>query len=74
MAPLTQLTRKNKKFVWEEEQDRSFLEVKTKLTSALVLTVSSGTEGFAIYSDASKLRLGCVLMQHGRVIAMHPDN
>ena len=69
MVPLTQLIRKNKKFVWGEEQDKSFLEVKTKLTSAPVLTVPSGTEGFAIYSDASKLGLGCVLMQHGRVIA-----
>ena len=69
MAPLTQLTRKNKKFVWGEEQDRSFLEVKTKLTSAPVLIVPSGTEGFAIFSDASKLRLGCVLMQHEKVIA-----
>jgi len=69
VAPLTQLNRKNKKFVWGEEQDKSFLEVKTKLTSAPILTVPSGTEEFAIYSDASKLGLGCVLMQHGKVIA-----
>ena len=52
-----------------QEQDRSFLEVKTKLTSAPVLTLPLGTERFAIYSDASKLGLGCMLMQHGRVIA-----
>ena len=77
MAPLTQLTRKNKKFVWGEDTDKNFLEVKTKLTSAPILIVPSGTEGFAIYSNASKLRLGCasklglgcVLMQYGRVIA-----
>ena len=69
MAPLTQLTRKNKKFVWGEEQDKSFLEVKTKLTSAHVLTVPLGTKRFAIYSDTSKLRPGPVLIQHGRVIA-----
>ena len=50
------------------EQDKSFLEVKTKLTSASVLIVPSRTEGFAIYSDTSKLGLGCVLMQHRRVI------
>ena len=42
MALLTQLIRKNKKFVWGEEQDRSFLEVKTKLTSAPVLIVPWG--------------------------------
>jgi len=29
----------------------------------------SGTEGYVIYSDASKSGLGCVLMMHGRVIA-----
>ena len=48
---------------------RSFLEIKARLTSAPVLTVPSGTEGFVIFSDASKLGLGCVLMQHGKVIA-----
>ena len=47
VAPLTQLTRKNKKFVWGEEQDKSFFEVKMRLTSAHVLIVPLGTEGFA---------------------------
>ena len=69
VASLTQLSRKNKKFIWGEEQEKSFLEVKTKLTSAPVLTMPLGTEGFAIYSDASKLGQRCMLMQHGRVIA-----
>ena len=36
---------------------------------APILAVPSGQCGFEIYSDASKLGLGCVLMQHGRVIA-----
>jgi len=53
----------------EENQEKSFQELKSKLTSAPVLAMPSGTEGYVIYSDASKLRLGCVLMQHGRVIA-----
>ncbi|KAK0588187.1 hypothetical protein LWI29_035607 [Acer saccharum] len=30
---------------------------------------SSGGGGYVIYSDASKKGLGCVLMQHGKVIA-----
>jgi predicted transcriptional regulator len=34
-----------------------------------VLALPSGTKGFVVYSDASKRGLGCVLMQHGRVIA-----
>ena len=42
---------------------------KGRLTAANVLTLFSGLEGFIIYSDALKKGLGCVLMQHGRVIA-----
>ncbi|GFS42569.1 hypothetical protein Acr_00g0080620 [Actinidia rufa] len=34
-----------------------------------LLTLPSGTDGFTIYSDASHRGLGCVLMQHGKVIA-----
>ena len=43
--------------------------MKERLTSALVLAIPLGIEGFMIYSDASKKGLGCVLMQHGKVIA-----
>ena len=43
--------------------------MKNKLTSAPILAMPSETEGYVIYSDASKSGLGCVLMQHGRVIA-----
>ncbi|GKA25886.1 putative nucleotidyltransferase, ribonuclease H, partial [Tanacetum coccineum] len=39
------------------------------LVSAPILTLPSGSGGFQIYSDASKKGLGCVLMQHGKVIA-----
>jgi hypothetical protein len=34
-----------------------------------MLALPSGIEGFMVYSYASKRGLGCVLMQHGRVIA-----
>ena len=37
--------------------------------SALVLTIPDGTGGFIIYNDASKKGLGCVLMQHDKVVA-----
>jgi len=67
-SPLTKLTRKEVRFVWSEECDASFQELKERLTSAHVLALPSGTEGFVVYNDASKRGLGCVLMQHGRVI------
>ena len=34
-----------------------------------MLTIPSNSGGFVIYSDASHKGLGCVLMQHGRVVA-----
>ncbi|KAD3069391.1 hypothetical protein E3N88_37271 [Mikania micrantha] len=68
-SPLTKLTRKNTKFVWGEDQDKAFNELKTKLTQAPVLTLPDGPNDFVVYSDASYLGLGCVLMQRGKVIA-----
>nr|GEY17825.1 reverse transcriptase [Tanacetum cinerariifolium] len=67
--PLTKLIRKGEKFVWNEEREKSFEELKKRLVSAPILTLPSGSGGFQIYSDASKKGLGCVLMQHGKVIA-----
>nr|GEV09461.1 putative reverse transcriptase domain-containing protein [Tanacetum cinerariifolium] len=67
--PLTKLMRKGEKFVWNEEREKIFEELKQRLVSAPVLTLPSGSGGFQIYSDASKKGLGYVLMQHGKVIA-----
>ncbi|XP_075500081.1 putative mitochondrial protein AtMg00860 [Primulina tabacum] len=68
--PLTALTRKNVKFVWNEACDHSFQELKAKLTSAPVLAIPEGPGDFVVYSDASKQGLGAVLMQHGKVKPM----
>ncbi|RVW50110.1 hypothetical protein CK203_114529 [Vitis vinifera] len=34
-----------------------------------ILTIPSSSRGFVVYSDASRHGLGCVLMQHGKVLA-----
>jgi hypothetical protein len=62
------LTRKETKWEWTQECEESFQELKKRLTIASVLTLLSGTEGLVVYSDVSKKGLGCVLMQHGKVI------
>ena len=67
--PLTKLLRKNMKYAWNEECQVSFDKLKFCLTSAPVLALPEGEDGFEVYSDASKRGLGCVLMQQGRVIA-----
>ena len=68
-VPLTELTRKNQKFVWTDRCEKSFLELKQRLITAPVLTLPSDKEKFVVYCDASRQGLGCVLMQAGRVIA-----
>ncbi|KAL8110230.1 hypothetical protein AgCh_026082 [Apium graveolens] len=67
--PLTQLTRKSNKFIWTDECETSFQELKKRLVTSPVLTLLSGLGGYVIYSNALKKGLGCVLMQHGNVIA-----
>ncbi|WMV09377.1 hypothetical protein MTR67_002762 [Solanum verrucosum] len=44
-------------------------ELKRKLTTALVLTLPEGTQGLVVYCDVSRVGLGFVLMQNGKVIA-----
>nr|GFD36327.1 putative reverse transcriptase domain, aspartic peptidase domain protein [Tanacetum cinerariifolium] len=46
--------RKGEKFVWTNEREESFEELKRRLLSAPILTLPSGSSGFQIYSDASK--------------------
>ncbi|KAL5553178.1 hypothetical protein UlMin_040579 [Ulmus minor] len=68
-APLTGLTKKNKKFEWTERCEQNFQELKRRLTSAPILIVPSEDEEFTIYCDASKMGLGAVLMQTDKVVA-----
>ncbi|KAH0698841.1 hypothetical protein KY284_013056 [Solanum tuberosum] len=57
------------KFQWSDDCEKSFAELKTRLTTAHVLTLPEGSYGYVIYCDASRVGLGCVLMQRGKVIA-----
>ena len=68
-GPLHGLTRKGVKFEWTDRCEGSFQTLKERLTSALVLTLPEGNEGFGVYNDASFQGLGCLLMQHKRVVA-----
>ena len=68
-APLTKLTRKDVKYDWVDACQQSFEELKGRLTSAPVLALPNGRDGFVVYIDASRQGLGCVLMQNDRVIA-----
>lgn len=63
-SPLTGLTNKDKKFKWDARCENSFMILKKHLTTARVLTIPKGIiEGFMIYTNASNLRYGVVLMR-----------
>ncbi|CAL2267432.1 unnamed protein product [Prunus armeniaca] len=68
-TPLMRLIRKDVTFEWMEECKQSFQELKKRLTTAPVLALPDNLGNFVIYSYASLQGLGCVLMQHDRVIA-----
>lgn len=52
-SPLTKLTRKNEKFIWNEKCEESFQELKKRLVTAPVLVLPDSQGNFVIYSDAS---------------------
>ena len=74
VAPMARLTRKEVKFELNDQCKKTFQELKMRLTSAPILIVLKRGQMYTVYYDdvyynASKDRLGCVLMQFGRVVA-----
>ena len=67
-SPLTNLLKKVNKFEWTEKHERAFQELRHRLTTTPILTLPMEGKEYTIYSDASKNRLGCVLMQEDKVV------
>ncbi|XP_075504471.1 uncharacterized protein LOC142541906 [Primulina tabacum] len=53
--PLTKLTQKNSKFIWDEGCEKSFQTLKEKLASTPVLILPTEDKEFTIYSKANKV-------------------
>jgi hypothetical protein len=66
---ITELLKKGTKYVWSKECDEAFQTWKKLLTTSPVLAQPDIAKPFDVYCDASGTRLGCVLMQEGRVIS-----
>ena len=63
LKPSYDLTRKGRSFIWGEEQQESFEEIKRRLVHAPILHMSSRQGRFHLYSDTSKFAAGSVLYQ-----------
>ena len=68
-SPLSKLLRKGIKFEWIDKCQNSFEQLKGMLVEAPVLTQSTSGKEYTLYSDASGIGLGCLLMQDGKVVA-----
>ncbi|GKB49508.1 putative reverse transcriptase domain-containing protein [Tanacetum coccineum] len=66
---LTELTHKNKKYIWGKDQELAFQLLKQKLCEAPILALPEVNDSFVVYYDASHQGLGAVLMQREKVIA-----
>ena len=62
-APLTDLLSPAVPFLWKEEEDEAFLALKKALSSDPVLKLPDPSRPFVVYTDASKIGVGCVLLQ-----------
>lgn len=62
-APLTQLTKKTTRWTWNERQERAFESLKTKLSTAPILTCPDFERTFVLQVDASNEGLGAALTQ-----------
>lgn len=74
VVPITELLKKTKKkFMWTEEAEQAFTELKSVLTSAPILANPDFSKSFTIESDASDTAVGAALIQdidgENRVIA-----
>ena len=61
-SPFTVLSHKMVKFQLLDNYEKSFAQLKTRLTTTPILTLPEGSDGYVIYCDASRVGLGCVLM------------
>jgi hypothetical protein len=67
--PLVNLTKKGVKYLWTEECQSSFEQLKTILKEQIVLKYPDFSQSFEIHTDASKWALGGVLSQNDQPVS-----
>ena len=58
LKPIYDLTRKSRHFIWGEEQQTAFEEIKSRLQRPSVLHLPDKTGRFQLYCDTSKFATG----------------
>ena len=63
LKPIYKLTKKGRPFIWGDEQQKAFEEIKNRLLNLLVLSMPDKRGRFLLYSDTSKHDVGSTLYQ-----------
>ena len=61
LAPIYDLTRKGRPFIWTEGHQKTFDTIKRQLAKAPVLSLPDGIGKYTLYSDTSKTHAGSAL-------------
>ena len=70
--PLTSLTSKNTPFVWKEQQQNAFDDLKKKLVERPILAIYNRGAETEVHCDASKVGLGGILLQRQNDSTLKP--
>jgi len=70
--PLTELTKKMRKWEWSEEAGKAFEELKKRFTTAPILAHFDPTKLVVIKTDASDFAIGAVRSQRNDENRLHP--
>jgi len=62
--PLFKLLKKNVQFIWNQDTDNAFNQLKTKLIEAPILISPNFDKPFIIRTDASRNGISGVILQH----------
>jgi hypothetical protein len=71
IAPLSAMMSKDVPWKWGEEQQQAFEEVKRVVAKETLLAFPQFDKPFHVYMNASKHRLGAVIMQEGKPLAFY---
>ena len=71
-APLFDLTKKSTVFKWDDRCELAFVTLRDALVSKPVLCIADPSKPYILYTDASDIALGAVLMQRDEDGQLHP--
>ena len=72
--PMTELLKKDNKFIWTKECEASFKEFKKRLVTSPMLILPDQRKDYELYCDASRRGLGAVLCRKEEWFPMPHDS